>query len=441
MHLTLGELSWASLSPSDREAWNLSPQVPDDAPEFIHDHLRTVSPPATVQQKMGIYSFFLDLMGWRRLQWLKTPEYLLPGLRPVPHGSADRDLNGCMTGSQLSDPESRRLVLRHFLPSMIGEIRAGRMERAALFGGLLAHFIQDGAAVGHVFPNSMFYEFAPEDPHYHRHYHSMLDECNPELATCEPALLGTSTAEAVFRLGVLGDQNEVRAKHIFFPMLEAGRNEDRETMNDLARPLLESAVFQVASLWHTSLALGLGTCDPSEAESLRTLDLCEAVPYECHPGGKYGRIVRGHSVVEGRLVPLRVDLGSGPETVRDGFGMTSFVAAKFLLEPGAFSRFDGAVGLSCDNVDDQEPSMDVEFFVGLDRDYNRVVSSELDYGAGMKKAHSVKLHPESPSGSFSVPLGGAKTLVLAVRPYPVIVGGKEKCWFPHVVVANPRLVK
>ena len=42
---------------------------------------------------------------------------------------------------------------------------------------------------------------------------------------------------------------------------------------------------------------------------------------------------------------------------------------------------------------------------------------------------------------FSVKLNSAKTLLLAVLPHPVNVNGQEKYYFPHIVVAYPRLNK
>ena len=89
---------------------------------------------------------------------------------------------------------------------------------------------------------------------------------------------------------------------MFFPLLEACRSKDRERMNELTRPLTQRAVFEVASLWHTALALGRDTVDQEEMSALREYPLVEAVPYNCHPGGLYGQIVRGHNVLYELLI-------------------------------------------------------------------------------------------------------------------------------------------
>lgn len=436
MHNVMGELSWESLSQSDQSAWGLSARIPDDAPEFIRKNFPS---PVTVKEKAGFYSHFLDAMGWKSEAWLKTPEYLLNGRLSVPHGGVTPDLNSCAAGDQFSDPEARRIVMRQFVPCMIEEIQHGRMEKAFLYWGLLAHFIQDGLAMGHIFPNRMFYDFFPDDAPYHRHYHQMIDSCNPELKTVRTDLLGTSVAGVIFRLGMFSEQNEVAARRAFFPMLEACRRDDKETMNCLAKPFLQSAVFQCASLLHTAVAIGQGNLKPKESERLKSLNLVDAVGHTIHLGGKYAHIIRGHNVVDGKLVPLRIDLGNGPETIENGLGMTSFNSVRYLLEPGAFSCLEGSIALSCEYLEDQEPDMDVEFFIGLDKEYNRIVSSELNYGPGMKKVYSVRLKPDGPAQHFSIKLGNAKTLLLAVLPRPVNVNGQERCPFPHIVVAYPRL--
>ena len=85
--------------------------------------------------------------------------------------------------------------------------------------------------------------------------------------------------------------------------------------------------------------------------------------------------------------------------------------------------------------------MDVEFFIGLDPTYNRRLSSDLDSGPSMRKAYSTKLEPGAVAKRFSVELGRAQTLLLAVLPHVIKVGDKDRCWFPHVVVARPRLTK
>jgi len=437
MHIVMGKLSWETLSPEDQRGWGLSAEVPADTPEF----LRQPPMPKTVAEKMGRYAQFLDRMGWRGDNLRKHPEFALEDGRPVPHGAATPDLNGCWSGEQLPDAEGTRRLFRRFVPPMIEEVRRGDMERAALFGGLITHVIQDGAALSHVFPNAMFYDFFPDDGETFPDFHGLIDGCDPALDRVTPALLGTRVEEVVFRLGVNFERNVERFKRAFIPMIEAGRQDDRETMNALARPFLQNAVWQVASLYHSALAIGRGPMDPREAAALAAYDLTEAVPHTCHPGNGYRKIVRGASVDDGRRVPLRADLGAGPVTVERGLGMTSFVTARYLLEPGAFTHAEGMVTLSCDYPRDQEPDMDVAFFIGLDRDYNRLVTPNLDYGPGMKKVWTVKLTPGMTAQRFAVPLGDAQTLLLAALPEPVWRDDKERCWFPHIVVIEPRLTK
>ena len=48
--------------------------------------------------------------------------------------------------------------------NMMAAFAAGNTERAALDGGLLARFIEDGASPGHQIPNRLFYDLTPDDP-------------------------------------------------------------------------------------------------------------------------------------------------------------------------------------------------------------------------------------------------------------------------------------
>jgi len=437
MHEVMGRLSWSVLSDSDKEGWGLSPQIPDCAPEF----LRKLPQTASIEDKMAIYSKFLDLMGWRTEDVMKAPEYLLCGKFPVPHGATDQNFGPCWGGESMFDVEGWRAVLQQFVTAMVNEVRKGDMEQAALFGGLLAHFVQDGSAIGHLFPNRLFYDFFPDEKHRFVQYHTLTDACDPELESCKPLLLGTTVEEFIFRLSILGERNYVAAKEAFFPMLQACQVEDKITMNRLAKPLRQAAVLQVASLFHTALALGRGRIDPAEAEPLAEFDITRAPAYYIHPGQGYGPVLTvNHTIDDGKKVPLRVDFGGGSQTVETGLGMTSFTSYRYLLEGGAFRKAEGQVALSSDYTRDQEPDMDVEFFVGLDPDWNRVVSGHLSYGPSMRKAFTIRLKPNQPPEKFSVELGNARTLLFGVVPHPP-PNWRETCWFPHVVVAGPVMVK
>jgi len=434
----MGELAWDSLSADDQAAWALSPAIPECAPDFF----KTGPQPRTVREKMGRYSVFLDLMGWRTSNLGKTPEFLLPGGQPVPHGGVTPTLTSVWSGEQFFDAWGWRTVLRTFVPRMVGRLRAGENEQAALCSGLLAHFVEDGAALGHLFPNHLFYDLLPEADAFPGNLHRTMDFCEPSLDPVKPRLLGTSVPEFVFRLGVLGEQNYQLAKRQLLPFLGACTAGDSAAMDRLAQPLLQNAVAQVVHLLHTAVALGRGPIPESESEALTEFDLTQAVDHFIHPSAAYGPVVpRGGNIVENELVPLRLDFGKGPETVETGLGMSSFHSVRHLLEPGAFARVEGAIGLSTEFTEDQAPDMDLEFFVGLDRDWNRRITSDLEYGPGMARAFSCRLRPGEPAQSFSVALGQSQTLCLGVLPYPKQVGAEERCWFPHVVLARPRLVK
>lgn len=439
MHLIVGELAWRSLSEADQQAWSLSPEIPECAPDFMR-RLETHS----VAEKMAHYSVFLDYMGYRPEDFRKTPEYMLPGLVPVPHGAVAGDLMSAAGAEQLFDVWGWRYVLRTFVPRMFDLAADGKMEQAALFSGLLGHFLQDGASIGHLIPARLLYDLSPDDPATgHADLHAPFDNVLPELEPVTPQLLGTSVPEVVFRLSQMGEANYQEVLRTTIPMLEACRRGDTETMTAMSAPCYRSALLQLASLLHTVVALTQGTLDPEEVAATQDLDLTEAVGSLIHPGSDYRVVIpRNYTIDQGRYVPLRADLGNGPETVNPGLGMTSFHSIRYLMEPGAFSHVEGAVALSSDYLRDQEEQMEVEFFVGLDPDWNQIVDSDLQYGPGLTKAFSCRLKPGRPAQAFSVELGDAQTLMFGVRPEPLFfAGGGYRCWYPHVVLVAPKLVK
>lgn len=438
MHKVMGALAWRSLSEADQEAWGLSAEVPEWAPSFFQSFQ-----PRSVEEKIAVYSLFLDQLGYEMSFARQFPQYLLPGGTLVPHGAAGPGLSHAALDEQLFEVWGWRHVLRSFVPRMIEEARQGRKEEAALTGGVLAHFLQDGACLSHLVSARLLYDLSPNDPEVgHVDLHSPFDDCNPPLGTVTPLLLGTTPGEVVLRLSHLGELNYREALHRTIPLLQACRAGDRETMDSLSQPLLQSAVLQLASLLHTVIVLAEDRVPEEEAAALGAWDLVEAVPYLVHAGFDYRAVVpKNHNLVGGRYVPLRADLGEGVTTVTPGLGMTSFHSVRYLLEPGVFDRVEGQVALSADYTRDQEEDMEVEFFISLAEDWNQTITSDLEYGDALPKVYSCWLKPGQVAHTFSVELGQAQTLCLAVRPRVVRRTDGYKCWYPHVVLAHPRLTK
>ena len=439
-HQEMGRLAWHSLSEETREAWNLSTSIPDDAPLFI----RRQPQPASVEEKIGHYCQLLDLMGWRSRDMCSVPDFLLSNGKPVPHGGVSSELTSvwCDGEHHLCDAWGWRMVMRRFVPKLIDTFRQGYMEQAALYAGLLGHFLQDGSALGHLFPNQLFHGLAPQTGEAFVRYHVVFDQCRPVLKPAVPSLLGCSVPEVVFRLGILGEQTYRIAQQQLSASLNAARRGDQPELDRLAQPLHQRAVDQFASLLYTAARIGTGTVDASEANALAGFDLTHAVAHYVHPGRNYGPTAPvNHNIVNGHKVPLRADLGEGVVTVDPGLGMTSFSSIRYLLEPGAFSSVEGSVALSADYVEDQAPDMDVEFLIGLADDWYREQPMDLAYGPELREGFSCRLKPGQRAVPFSVSLANAQTLMFAVRPHPRLVEGTEVCWHAHVVLAHPRLCK
>lgn len=435
MHQVMGRLSWESLSEKDKKIWNLKPEIPDDSPEFLKSYQ-----PATVEEKIGWYSLFLDLMGWRTKEIVRCGKFLLDSSHPVPHGLPSASLDAVGTDEKLFDTFAWRMLFRQFLPLLVENLRQGKNEQAALLAGLLAHVIQDAASLGHLFPNRLFYDLFPEEK-FHLDYHTLFDQVTPEIKPVCPVLLGTSIPEFIFRLAMLGEQNYQKALSLIVPAIHACQSENREVLKSLCQIPFQNAVFQVACLFHTAAALS-STIEPEEKQNLETFDLTTAVEHYLHPAPRYGSILpRNHNIVNNRFVPLVLDCGKGPQPISCGLGLSSFHSFRYLLEPGAFDFFQGTVGLSCHYREDQKKDMEVEFFICLDNGWNRTITSDLEYGPELKKVFSCFLQPGQSALPFSIELGQTQTLLVAVLPHPKKEKGKEICWYPHVVLAYPRLVK
>jgi len=435
-HKLLWKLSWLSLSEADRDIWKLKVEIPEEAPAFLRRYQ-----PTSVEEKIAYYSLFLDLMGWRTRDLIAAPEFTLAGTYPVPHGLPTHRFTGAWAEENLYDTLAWRTIFRTFIPQLLENLERGENERAAQLAGLLAHVIQDAASFGHILPNQLFYQLFPEETGPHFNYHQIFDEPSPDLQPVSPVLLGTSPAEFIFRLAMAGEQNYRQALRLLIPAVQLCRHGEISRLNNLVQPLFHNTVFQVASLFHTAAALASGRVRPDE-KTLATFDLTLAVEHYLHPAPKYGSVVpRHHSLVAGQRVPLVLNSFSGPVTISRGFGLSSFHSLRFLLEPGAFDLFEGEIGLSCQYTEEQEEQMDLEFFIGLDTAWNTTVTSDLEYGPALTKVFSCRLRPGEPAITFSVPLHRAQTLLLAVLPHPKKIDGKEVCWYPHVVLGNPRLVK
>jgi hypothetical protein len=376
-------------------------------------------------------------------EFAQTPQFMLPGDVAVPHGAVTSNLTPAASDDQLPDVWGWRYVLRTFVPRLMEQARKGNMEEAAFFMGLLAHFLQDGSCIGHVLSARLMYDLSPNDPAVgHVDFHAPFDDCDPPLEIVRPLLLGTTIPEIVFRLSQLGERNHRKILQRTLPLLDACRRGDKGELNRLCQPFLQSAVLQVASLLHTVIVVTRNSVPEDEAAATDDVDLTEAEGYFIHPGSDYRVVIpRNYTIDQGQYVPLRADLGHGPVDVNPGLGMTSFHSIRYLLEPGAFDRVEGQVGLSSDYTRDQEEEMEVEFFVATAAEWNRTVTSDLEYGPEMPEVFSHWLKPGRPAQPFSVELGEAQTLLFGVRPKAYRTPDGWRCWYPHVVLSAPRLVK
>ena len=439
-HHRMAEASYQALPEWQRAWWDFSLANWEGLPCFARESF------PSREEKIAAYCLTPDAMGW---EWPRQRKHLYRPLllfheKLIPHGPPDRDFNPVWVSFTGHDQVNHLSVLRYYTEKFVSALVAGKFDRSAVFAGILGHIVQDSCFPSHALPNGWVSEFCPGPPGLSRHVHQQIDCASVTPPRCRPRLLGTSGREIAFRLWAILEGQIRWCGQNACQVVDAVYEGDEGRLAALLQPACNTAVEAVAGLWHSGICAAAGRIDDGEKADLETVCLLHLIPYFVHPGGDYDvRIPGSHSVVNGSREPLFIDDGRrGPNAVRQvqrGLGLTSFVSLKYLVDCQVHRRFTCQAGLSPVYRDGQTENTRVHFTVETDRNVNRMVALDLNYGT-TTTVYEGTLGPGEVL-DVDASLEHAATLIIGALAEPEDKGGCLEYPFPHVVVAEPTLLK
>lgn len=127
------------------------------------------------------------------------------------------------------------------------------------------------------------------------------------------------------------------------------------------------------------------------------------------------------------------------KTVKNGFALYGYAAAKFYVDGNLYPEFTCRVGLAANLTDGQFPNRKTVFTVEIDDQENQVYSNDMQYGTQVV-ANAV-LVPGEPLQTVHANIKGAKTLVLCALSELYDQDGTVLYQMPHVAICEPVLKK
>jgi len=436
-HALLGRIAYETLP-----RWEKDLIKPDMSAEglgkpYIPDIVKTIG------DKTGYMCAMLDLIYNEECR----PYATLPDGRWIPHTPPDAEWQSSVGSRNPRSPVASTAIVELLMTRMVRAIRADNWEDAIRHGGALAHHLQEPFTPGHAVDNAIFQELFP-DPDSSRHVrlHHIFDNASGHFEPRPPDLMGTTIAEAAFRLVVEIDWGIREGKKLIRPVIDSfyeGQPNSRRA--ELLAGQSQWASYVTACAWHTAICIGLDRFDPGETERLETLPLTQMLPYFWH-ACEYAEIVPNCLVEEKRKIPIHVwsRTPGGKRTdelVEDGFGMGGHMGAKFYVNGDVYRRFQCRVGLPSRQTEGQTEHTACSFFVEIDSDVNTVYSEDIEYNA--RTLDSFALIPGEPVRDVDVDITGARSLILRAQSTSYIDAetGQVRFSVPHVAVCEPVLYK
>lgn len=433
-HVEMGVCSYRSLPEWQREWWDF-----DLSPNRVFERMKECEF-GSREDKIAKYCVIPDMMGWQwpEEKYKRYKKYLVFGEKLIPHGPPNRDFGHAWTTTE-HDQNNFLSLLQHFAGKFVRALGEKDKEDSAIYAGIIGHIIQDGCYPSHGLPNRSFLEYYPPPDGVSPHCHTAIDNAPVTAKICSPVSLGTSANEIAFRAWVRLENHILWCKQNLHRIMDAIYRDDNELLGGIVQPACDIGVELVSGIWYSGICLAAGK--QAQGGSSNEISLVDMVPYFMHPGGKYTRIEKNGSVVNGKIEPLftqkNVNGKSEAVKVEKGLGMTSFVSAKYIVDTSIFNRFQAKVSFSPVFREDQEERTRVKFRVELSKDINRVYSPDLNYG-DTRKVGEIPLVLDRVEDVDVVLDRGCKTFIISV--FPEVVEG-DWCPFPHVVVDNPVLIK
>lgn len=417
----------------DWEKQLLKPDLSSEALAFPH----CPSPIRNGAEKLGAFCHILDWVYEKEFR----PYCFLKDGRMIPHEPVNA----------LLEPDKRNpsydgncKLIKLLIEDLIEAIRKEDWEEVIRKGGVVAHFLQEPFTPGHSADSKIFFEiFADPDPERHLNMHRIFDNATDQFEALQPCLMGRDSSEAAFHLTHHIFKGIREAKKYIQPAIESAyKGEPLEKQAAILANQSKLASWVTASAWHTAFCIAYQRFAPTEIAALSAdLPLTDLLPSFWHPS-PYNEMLPGCFVQNSRKIPMEVyeqaeNQTLQRKTVKNGFGLYGYAAAKFYVDGHLYPEFTCRIGLAANLPDGQFPNRKTIFTVEIDEQENLVYSNDMEYGTQVV-AQAILL-PGKPLQTIHANIKGAKTLVLCALTELYDQSGKILYEMPHVAVCEPVL--
>mgnify|MGYP003588240490 CR=1 FL=1 len=438
-HAGFGCLAFDSLPAWQRRLFKL-----DLSPSALDKPYLPAGGILTAREKAGYFCRIMDLVYYDDCR----PYATLPDGRWIPHGPPDDLGQASATSGGSMSPLVSAGIIEMLMNRMIRAVQSNDWEEAIRHGGALGHYVQEPFTPAHAVNNDEIQKLFP-DPVAGRHVrlHHFFDCGSISFEPARPVLMGTTVAEAAFRIQVEIDRGIILAKSLVGPVVRlvyTCKSAIQLKSEKILAGQSRSATWLTACAWYTAICIARRRFRRQEVEKLAKISLADMTPYFWHHC-QYCDLLPGALVKDKVKIPMHVcgshrGRAARDELVREGFGMGGHMGCKFFVNGNIYRRFACRVGLPSRQREGQTDKTYVEFRLEVDRKLNRVYSEELKYGG--RVLARVTLRPGIPPIKTVVDISGARTLMLICESKPGRdPSGHIKWEVPHVAVCEPVLFK
>ncbi len=339
----------------------------------------------------------------------------------IPHGPTDDRYTTCAFAQSRSF-EPHRHTIGYYLGKLVETIGAGDSAESAMFAGVFAHFLQDSSQPAHLIHNDWLYQLVAKPEGRYLHLHREFDDADPDtdvLAQIEPCLLGTTIAEASFRLRAQFEAMMEKSLQAVVPMISAAYAGDKAAMTAAITGPYQTATLLTASAWHTAHCIAARRFDDAELQQLKRIPL-SSVPYtsgfSIDPYGfrpLMDAVADGH----GYTVPLSLIVKSGddrgePTSFAEGIAMT-WGDIVYDIPGGVYGELRAKIGLLSSVADDAQAIFKT-VLDGAPVVYEEGEKKILDYGGPIVYDSGVITGVDA-ARDIVIPLGEAERITLIVE--------------------------
>ena len=339
----------------------------------------------------------------------------------IPHGPTDDQWSTCVFArSQSCEPH--RYTIGYYLGKLVETIGAGDRAESAMFAAVFSHFLQDCSQPAHLVHNDWLYQLVEQPEGRYLHLHRHFDDADPDeqvLKQIKPSLLGTTVAEASFRLRARYESMIQKSLASLVPMIFAAYAGDRSAMTRAITGPYRTATDLTASAWHTAHCIAAQKFEDSELERLSQVPL-GSVPYTSgftiDPYG-FRPLMDAAADGQGRTLPLslNVECDDGRRkavSFLKGIAM-SWGNIVYDIPGGIYREFRAKIGLLSSVADDAQAI----FKVVLDAApvvYEEGEKKIVDYGGPIVYDSGV-IRGADPARDIAIPVDKAGNITLIVE--------------------------